>query len=139
MAHPPSPGSVPSSAHPAHHVPSAFRYLWVWVALVALTFTTFAVSKLPMSGQMHLGAAVFIACIKVFLVALFFMHLLGSEGTNKLVFAVSFVFVATLLFFVLADVKNRFSLSNSHIRPLPQIDQRILETQEPHAPEPPAK
>jgi len=138
MAHPPSPGSASAPAHPKHH-PSGFRYLWVWLVLVALTFTTFGVSKLPMSGGAHLGAAVFIACIKVFLVALFFMHLLGSEGTNKLVFAVSFVFVGTMLFFVLADVKERFTLSNSRIRPLPQIDQRILETQEPHAPEPPVK
>ncbi|HXX32171.1 MAG TPA: cytochrome C oxidase subunit IV family protein [Myxococcaceae bacterium] len=136
MAHPPAHGPAP--AHRPHPI-SAFRYLWVWVALVALTATTFGVSKLPMSGSMHLGAAVFIACVKVFLVASFFMHLWGSEGTNKLVFGVSFVFVATLLFFVLADVATRFPLTNSHIRPLPQIDQKILETQEPHAPEPPAR
>jgi hypothetical protein len=72
-------------------------------------------------------------------VACFFMHLWGSEGTNKLVFGVSFVFVATLLFFVLADVATRFTLANSRIRPLPQIDQRILQQQRPAAPEAPAK
>jgi caa(3)-type oxidase subunit IV len=115
------------------------RYLVVWVALLVLTGTTFGVSQLPMSGPMHLLAAIFIACVKVFLVATIFMHLWNSEGTNKLVFGVSFFFVATMLFFVLMDVKTRFTLANSHIRPLPQVDQTVLEQQQPHAPEAPAQ
>jgi caa(3)-type oxidase subunit IV len=126
-------------AHDTHHHPSAARYFVVWIGLLTLTITTFGVSRIPMSGKAHLGAAIFIACVKVFLVACFFMHLWGSEGTNKLVFGVSFVFVATMLFFVLADVATRFTLSNSYIRPLPQVDQSILKLQRPNAPEPPAK
>jgi caa(3)-type oxidase subunit IV len=122
----------------AHHPGSAMKYIVIWVVLLCLTFTTFGISRLPI-GHFHLAAAVFVACIKVFLVAAVFMHLKGSEGTNKLVFAVSFVFVATLLFFVLADIGTRFTLSNSRIRPLPQIDQQILEKQRPPAPEPPAR
>ncbi len=138
MATPHAAGTPPASSH-AHPHPSAGRYLVVWIALLALTITTFGVSRVPMSGQMHLAAAIFIACIKVFLVACFFMHLWGSEGTNKLVFGVSFFFVATLLFFVLADVATRFTLANSRIRPLPQVDQSILQHQRPLAPEAPAK
>jgi caa(3)-type oxidase subunit IV len=114
------------------------KYILIWVVLLCLTFTTFGVSRLPI-GHYHMAAALFVACIKVFLVAAIFMHLKGSEGTNKLVFGVSFFFVATLLFFVLADVATRFTLTNSRIRPLPRIDQKILQTQQPHAPEPPAK
>jgi caa(3)-type oxidase subunit IV len=138
MATPHATGAAPEAAHDAPH-PSAMRYFVVWIGLLALTLTTFGVSKLPMSGQAHLGAAIFIACVKVFLVACFFMHLWGSEGTNKLVFGVSFFFVATMLFFVLADVATRFTLSNSYIRPLPQVDQSILKQQRPLAPEAPAK
>lgn len=138
MATPSAPSAAPAPSHSAHH-PSAARYFVVWIGLLALTITTFGVSRLPMSGHLHLGAAIFIACVKVFLVACFFMHLWGSEGTNKLVFGVSFVFVATMLFFVLADVATRFTLTNSYIRPLPQVDQSILKAQRPPAPEPPAK
>ncbi len=139
MATPHATGAAPAHSHPAAHHPSAARYFVVWIALLALTITTFGVSRIPMSGHLHLGAAIFIACVKVFLVACFFMHLWGSEGTNKLVFGVSFFFVATLLFFVLADVATRFTLTNSRIRPLPQIDQSILQQQRPHAPEAPAQ
>jgi caa(3)-type oxidase subunit IV len=127
-----------TAPHASHH-PSAGRYFLVWIVLLVLTGTTFGVSQIPMAHELHLAAAIFIACLKVFLVACFFMHLWGSEGTNKLVFGVSFFFVATLMFFVLADVRTRFVLSNSRIRPLPQIDQKILEQQRPHAPEPPAR
>ncbi len=137
MSTPQAHGAAPAQGHAAH--PSAARYFVVWIGLLALTMTTFGVSRIPMSGQWHLAAAIFIACVKVFLVAAVFMHLWASEGTNKLVFGVSFVFVATLLFFVLADVATRFTLSNSRIRPLPQIDQSILQHQRPTAPEPPAK
>ena len=126
-------------AHAHAHPPgSAVKYIVIWVVLLCLTFANFGVSRLPL-GQFHMAAAIFVACVKVFLVAAIFMHLKGSEGTNKLVFGVSFFFVATLLFFVLADIATRFTLTNSRIRPLPQIDQRILGTQQPHAPEPPAK
>ena len=138
MAAPHATAASPTPTHGAHH-PSAARYFVVWIGLLALTITTFGVSRIPMSGHLHLGAAIFIACVKVFLVACFFMHLWGSEGTNKLVFGVSFVFVATLLFFVLADVATRFTLTNSYIRPLPKVDQDILHQQRPFAPEPPAK
>jgi caa(3)-type oxidase subunit IV len=135
----PSPTAAPHEAHPAHPHPSIWRYFIVWGGLLTLTLTTFGVSQIPMSGHAHLGAAIFIACVKVFLVACFFMHLWGSEGTNKLVFGVSFFFVATMLFFVLADVATRFTLSNSYIRPLPKVDQSILKLQRPTAPEAPAK
>jgi len=138
MATPHAAGTEPAHSHATHHV-SAGRYFVVWIALLALTITTFGVSRIPMSGHMHLAAAIFIACVKVFLVACFFMHLWGSEGTNKLVFGVSFFFVATLLFFVLADVATRFTLTNSRIRPLPDIDQSILQQQHPRSPEAPAK
>jgi len=96
-----------------------------WVALLALTATTFGVSRLPI-GNLHLPAAIFIACVKVTLVVLFFMHLWHAEGSNRIVFVVSFFFVIVLLFFVLADIATRFPLSNSRIPPMPQVDQKLV-------------
>ena len=96
-----------------------------WVALLALTATTFGVSRLPI-GNLHLPAAIFIACVKVTLVVLFFMHLWHAEGSNRIVFVVSFFFVIVLLFFVLADIATRFPLSNSRIPPMSQVDQKLV-------------
>ena len=101
------------------------RLLLVWFALLALTATTFGVARLPI-GHLHLPAAVFIACVKVTLVVLFFMHLWHSEGSNRIVFVVSFFFLIVLLFFVLADIATRFPLSNSRSPPMPQVDQKLV-------------
>jgi cytochrome c oxidase subunit IV len=110
---------------PHPHGGGAGRLILVWLGLLALTATTFGVSRLPIGG-LHLPAAIFIACIKVTLVVLFFMHLWHAEGSNRIVFVVSFFFVIVLLFFVLADIATRFPLSNSRIPPMPQVDQKLV-------------
>ena len=116
-----------SSAHAAHHQEGGIGKLFlVWFSLLGLTATTFAVSKYLPIGHLHLPAAIFIACIKVTLVVLFFMHLWHAEGSNRIVFVVSFFFLIVLLFFVLADIATRFPLSNSRIPPMPQIDQKMV-------------
>jgi hypothetical protein len=56
------------------------------------------------------------------------MHLWWSEGVNRIVFLTSFVFLLVLMFFVMADVGTRFTLSNSRIPPMPKVDQRELPT-----------
>jgi cytochrome c oxidase subunit 4 len=124
MAHPSTPaaGSEHATTHPSG---GAGRLILNWVVLCVLTFTTFGVSRLPI-GQYHLAAAVFIACIKVTLVVLFFMHLWHAEGTDRIIFVVSFFFLLVLLFFVLADIGTRFSLSNSRIPAMPRVDQKML-------------
>jgi cytochrome c oxidase subunit IV len=96
-----------------------------WAVLCGLTALTFGVSQLPI-GHYHLAAAICIATVKVTLVVLFFMHLWHAEGSNRIVFVVSFLFLLVLLFFVLADVATRFTLSNSRIPPMPQIDQTMM-------------
>jgi cytochrome c oxidase subunit IV len=124
MAHPspPAAGSAHATPHPGG---SAARLILNWVVLCVLTFTTFGVSKLPI-GDYHLAAAIAIACIKVTLVVLFFMHLWHAEGTDRIIFVVSFFFLLVLLFFVLADIGTRFSLSNSRIPAMPRVDQKML-------------
>ena len=91
-----------------HH--SALPYILVWVALVALTATTYQ------TGRMHLGTwalplALGIAVTKSLLVILFFMHLWEQKGVNRIVIATSFVFVALIISLTVADVATRFPLA----------------------------
>src|SRR5918999_2960305 len=72
-------------------------YITVFVALMALTLITVAVSYLDLSTPMAIAVAVFIATIKGSLVACYFMHLISEK---KLIYAVlgitAFKFVALL-------------------------------------------
>src|SRR3989337_390079 len=69
-------------------------YIIVFVALMALTIVTVAVSYLDLSTPMAIAVALFIATIKGSLVACYFMHLISEK---KLIYA---VLVLTAVFFV---------------------------------------
>lgn len=90
--------------------PSIARYAAVWIALLALTGLTFAMSKVDL-GRWNLPLALVIATAKAGLVVLFFMHLWDSRGTNRLVLAVSVFFVLLLIAGVVGDVATRFPLA----------------------------
>ena len=60
-------------------------YITVFVALMALTIITVAVSYLDLSPGMAIAVALFIATIKGSLVACYFMHLISEK---KLIYAV---------------------------------------------------
>jgi cytochrome c oxidase subunit 4 len=60
-------------------------YITVFVALMALTVVTVAVSYLDLSPVMAVVVALFIATIKGTLVACYFMHLISEK---KLIYAV---------------------------------------------------
>ena len=69
-------------------------YITVFVALMALTIITVAVSYLDLSTPMAIAVALFIATIKGSLVACYFMHLISEK---RLIYA---VLVVTLVKFV---------------------------------------
>lgn len=84
------------------HTPEAIRketkvYITVFVALAALTLITVAVSYLHLTGWRAIGLALFIAGIKGFLVAGFFMHLLSERKLIYAVLAVTALFFGMLL------------------------------------------
>ena len=120
--------STSSASAPVHteHGFGPGKLFLVWFVLVFLTFSTFGVSRIDMPVNYHLAAALCIAVVKLSLVVLFFMHLWWGEGVNRIVFLTSFVFLLVLMFFVMADVGTRFTLSNSRIPPLPKIDQSLI-------------
>jgi cytochrome c oxidase subunit 4 len=96
--------------HVGHsHVP---RYAIVWIALLALTILTYALSRLHAPGGWAVAIALTIAIAKGSLVALFFMHLWDQTGANRLVFVTSLVFVSLLVGLTLLDNATRFSLAN---------------------------
>jgi len=121
--------STSSAGAPAHsHGFGPGKLFLNWLVLVCLTFSTFGVSQIPMPVNYHLAAALCIAVVKLSLVVLFFMHLWWGEGINRIVFVTSFLFLFLLMFFVMADVGTRFTLSNSRIPPPPKIDQTLMPT-----------
>ena len=65
-----------------HHVKV---YIIVFVALMALTLITVAVSYLHLSTPMAIAVALFVATIKGSLVACYFMHLISEK---KLIYVV---------------------------------------------------
>lgn len=69
-------------------------YITVFVALMALTIITVAISYLDLPLWMAVALALFVATIKGSLVACYFMHLIAEK---KLIYA---VLVLTVVFFV---------------------------------------
>jgi cytochrome c oxidase subunit 4 len=89
-----------------HHVVSVKVYSAVFLALLALTVTTVAVSKLDL-GEFNFVAAMTIAVIKATLVVLFFMDVRRSTSRTKLFVGAGFVWMAILLIFLLSDYFTR--------------------------------
>src|SRR3954470_12676107 len=87
------------------------RYVFVWIALLALTGTTFGMSKVDLGHHWNLVVALAIAVAKAALVVLFFMHLWDGKGTNRLVLVVSLFFVLLLIGGVVGDMATRFPLA----------------------------
>jgi cytochrome c oxidase subunit 4 len=91
------------------HVDSIKLYVFVFLGLIVLTVLTTAVAFVDL-GAFSVVAALGIACCKMLLVALFFMHLRHSTRLTRLVVAGGFVWFAILLAFTLADFVTRGSL-----------------------------
>jgi len=104
----------PGAATPVEHAHASHvaRYAIVWIALLALTFATWGLSRFHIPGGWGVAVALGIATAKSALVALFFMHLWDQRGANRLVLVTSLVFVALLVGLTLSDSATRFPLSN---------------------------
>ncbi len=72
-------------------------YITVFVALMALTIITVAVSYLDLSNPMAITVALFIATVKGALVAGYFMHLISEKRLIIAVLLLTAVFFVALL------------------------------------------
>jgi cytochrome c oxidase subunit 4 len=96
-----------------HQVVPVRVYSYVFIALLALTATTVAVSKLEL-GRLNFIAAMTIAVIKGTLVAGFFMDVRRASSLTKLFIAAGFFWLAILLVIVLSDYLSRGWLPVTH-------------------------
>lgn len=90
----------------SHQVVPIKVYVGVFLALIALTVTTVAVSKVEL-GEYNFIVAMTIAVVKGTLVVLFFMHVRQSSSMTKLFVAAGFFWMAILMVFVLSDYLSR--------------------------------
>ena len=72
-------------------------YVTVFVALMALTIITVAISRLHLSVPVAVTAALLVATIKGTLVACYFMHLISEKKLIYAVLALTAVFFLVLL------------------------------------------
>jgi cytochrome c oxidase subunit IV len=90
------------------HIDSAKSYVLVFLGLIFLTLLTTAVAFVDL-GAFSVVVALAIACCKMVLVALFFMHVRHSSQLTKLVLAGALLWLAILIVFTLSDFFTRGS------------------------------
>jgi cytochrome c oxidase subunit 4 len=89
-----------------HQVVSVKVYAAVFCALIALTITTVAISKLDL-GEFNFIVAMTIAVIKGTLVVMFFMDVRRATSMTKLFVGAGLFWLAILLVFILSDYLTR--------------------------------
>lgn len=97
----------------SHQVVSVKVYAAVFCALLALTITTVAVSKLEL-GEFNFIAAMTIAVIKGTLVVMFFMDVRRAASLTKLFVGAGLFWLAILLVLLLSDYLSRGWLPRPH-------------------------
>jgi cytochrome c oxidase subunit 4 len=83
-------------------------YITVFVALMALTIITVAISYLHLPVPMAVTAALLVATVKGSLVACYFMHLISEKKLIYAVLALTAVFFAALLALPALTVHNGY-------------------------------
>ena len=100
------------AAHAGHDAAEIDRhvrvYITVFVALMALTVITVAISYLDLPTPIAIAVALFVATIKGGLVACYFMHLISEK---KLIYA---VLVITVIKFAVLLALPAFTHGNSY-------------------------
>ncbi len=82
-------------------------YVSVFAALVLLTLATVAASFLHMDGPWHLAIGLSIGLVKASLVALFFMHLIGSPRLTWGIVAIALFWLTVLVSLTFVDYATR--------------------------------
>ncbi len=90
----------------SQHVVPPKTYISVFLTLMVFTALTTAVAYVDL-GRFNTIIALVIACCKMVLVILFFMHLKYSENLTKLVVVAAFFWFAILLALTLSDYLSR--------------------------------
>jgi cytochrome c oxidase subunit IV len=89
-----------------HHVGSLKTYTLIFILLLALTGITTAVAYVDL-GPLSTVVALAIACVKMLLVALWFMHVKESSRLTKLVVSGALVWLLIMIGMTMGDVISR--------------------------------
>ena len=82
------------------------RALAVWLALVALALASLAMAYVPL-GRGNMAVAIGISCLKMLLIAAFFMRLRQAEGLRRLAAAACLLWLAFLFALTFTDLLTR--------------------------------
>ncbi len=96
------------SENHSEHIVSPKIYAVILAALLLGTFITVQAAKIDL-GPWNIVLAIFIACTKMTLVILFFMHGKYSPRRTQLVIIAGFFWLAIMLGLTLTDYKTRTS------------------------------
>ena len=100
------------AAHIGDHAADIDRhvrlYIIVFVALMALTLVTVAVSYVHLPTKIAISVALLVATIKGSLVACYFMHLISEKKLILAVLVVTAIFFVALLALPAVTVSNGF-------------------------------
>ena len=88
------------------HIDSVKTYVFVLIALLCATVATTLVAYVDL-GPFSVVAALTIACVKMLLVALFFMHLRHSTTLTRIVVIGGLLWLAILIGLSMADFVSR--------------------------------
>ena len=92
--------------HEQTHIDSVGTYVKILLALLVATGVTTAVARVDL-GPFSIVVALGIACVKMLLVALFFMHIRHSNKLTKLVVVGGLLWLAILLLLTMTDFATR--------------------------------
>lgn len=90
----------------SEHIEPKKTYLYVFAALIALTFVTTGIAYVDL-GPFSVVVAMTIAVVKMLLVALFFMHLRYGTNVMKVVVAAGLIWLGILLTLTMSDYISR--------------------------------
>jgi cytochrome c oxidase subunit 4 len=102
--------AVATNGHPADIDRHVRIYVTVFVALMALTLITVAISRVHLSLPLAVTAALLVATIKGSLVACYFMHLISEKKLIYAVLALTGVFFIALLALPSLTVSNGYGI-----------------------------
>jgi cytochrome c oxidase subunit 4 len=88
------------------HIDSVKTYVFVLIALLCATVATTLVAYKDL-GPFSVVVALAIACVKMLLVALFFMHIRHSSKLTKLVVLGGLLWLGILLLLTMTDFATR--------------------------------
>jgi cytochrome c oxidase subunit 4 len=86
---------------PSHETHSVRGYMIIYFALLVGTVLTVWASYIDLGHHWNIVLALIIACVKAFLVAAYFMHLISEKKMIYSVLSFTAVFVAGLIFLTL--------------------------------------